>query len=162
MKQKNLLFQEPFRSVLLATISLQPVGNVSLSVAIVSRCHCGQILLIAVLTVLSDFQFVCIHNVSLKTGAMIKTQQFWLVRYAIVSRFSRFLQNNGLFWRYTWRPMQNSVKKCKECVQGINMSKRSTAQFGLPTKVLLCLNNVHKFLSQAHNLKCPYKDTWIY
>ena len=37
------------------------------------------------------------------------------------------------------------------------MSKRSTAQFGLPTKVLLCLNNVHKFLSEAHNLKCPYK-----
>ena len=76
MKRKNLLFQEPFRSVLLATISLQPVGNVSLSVAIVSRCDSGQILLIAVLTVLSDFQFVCIHNVSLKAGAMIKTQQF--------------------------------------------------------------------------------------
>ena len=65
MKRKNLLFQEPFRSVLLALISLQPVGNVSLNVAI-----------IAVLTVLSDFQFVCIHNVSLKTGAMIRPNNF--------------------------------------------------------------------------------------
>lgn len=76
MKRKNLLFQEPFRSVLLALVSLQPVGNVSLSVAIISQCHSGQILLIAVLTVLSDFQFVCIHNVSLKTGAMIRPNNF--------------------------------------------------------------------------------------
>ena len=154
MKRKNLLFQEPVR-FWLATISL---GDVSLRVAVESQCRIGQISLIAVLPVLSDFQFVCIYNDYLTIGTMIKTRQFWLVRNTIVSRFSRFLQNNGLFWRYTWRPMQNVVNKCRKYRQGINMSKRLTGQFGLYAKILPCVN-VYKFLSEAHN---PKTDTWIY